>query len=816
MTRKDQLYFGFFIPGMPFDGNTPLNASLGGSETAAWAIARELAKRGHRIKVFSNLPGPSSVIDGVHYCPLAGWTQFSGSIPHDVAVVQRHPESFANRTMAKVNLLWCHDLALGRNGNNFRSAMWNIDRVMVVSDFMKKQYQDTYELPEDELTVARNGIYLEDLPTQTYERDMYRLAWGARFERGFDVMLEQILPKLLEHDKRFQVVLFGYNNPVDQLKPYYAKLKAMSAPFGDRVIHAGYLPKKDLYTAYHQCGVYAYPTPSLMMPDFAEVSCISAMEAQMCGLPIVTTNRGALSETIAPGAGVLVDGDPTNPNYADAFVRAVVQYVELPEKAEAARVAGRERAQQQQWSEQAAVWEEVVEDVIRKNNDSPLRLAYHFYRRTDTFAAMKVVKDFAETGDGRSTKEADGIIRLGEKMADEYKWVFDKKAFAEHYRKGGIETDERLTNNPVNPQVFQQTDEKRFHEIEAILARHPEYERILDYGCGHGWGTIYYHNKVGRNWIGVDVDPGAVKWARGYAAAHANYPSNLSFVCGTEEKLEKLGLFDAAICSEVLEHCVDPIGVIEKIEKAVKPGGLVLITVPYGPSEWGTPNWERFRNHLWEFDMRDIYDLFDDKETLNIDAGAIYPNEHIGEMIGFWLITYKADHKPLGLIDWKRKLTRQRPRHSVAAGLIGGPNSHITLRWCLESLRHVMDDIIIADTGMTDEGKRIAKEYGARLIECEGPLVKGFEYPRNVALEACDTDWYLWIDTDERLYAGDNLTKYLRDSMWCGVAIRQHHFAVDHPFQPDMPVRCFRTGDIYTDLQGVWGHHRMQIGRAHV
>jgi len=39
--------------------------------------------------------------------------------------------------------------------------------------------------------------------------------------------------------------------------------------------------------------------------------------------------------------------------------------------------------------------------------------------------------------------------------------------------------------------------------------------------------------------------------------------------------------FDAAICSELLEHVPEPMAVVEEIYRVLKPGGVVLICVPF-------------------------------------------------------------------------------------------------------------------------------------------------------------------------------------------------------------------------------------------
>ena len=55
-------------------------------------------------------------------------------------------------------------------------------------------------------------------------------------------------------------------------------------------------------------------------------------------------------------------------------------------------------------------------------------------------------------------------------------------------------------------------------------------------------------------------------------------------------------------------------------------------------------------------------------------------------------------------------------------------------------------------------------------------------------------DWVLWIDTDERLMDPERVPKYLRANIFNGYSIRQHHFACDTAFKPDLPVRLFRRG----------------------
>src|SRR5271154_6187248 len=58
-------------------------------------------------------------------------------------------------------------------------------------------------------------------------------------------------------------------------------------------------------------------------------------------------------------------------------------------------------------------------------------------------------------------------------------------------------------------------------------------------------------------------------------------------------------------------------------------------------------------------------------------------------------------------------------------------DSAATLRACLESVRGVADEIVIADTGSTDDTLAIAREFGARTIEI--PWENDFAGARNHA-----------------------------------------------------------------------------------
>ena len=71
---------------------------------------------------------------------------------------------------------------------------------------------------------------------------------------------------------------------------------------------------------------------------------------------------------------------------------------------------------------------------------------------------------------------------------------------------------------------------------------------------------------------------------------------------------------------------------------------------------------------------------------------------------------------------------------------------------CLESVRHVADEIIIVDTGSTDSSRNKALQFGARVIDHEWQ--NDFSRARNLSIENACGDWILVLDADEELESG--------------------------------------------------------------
>jgi len=357
--------WAFFVDGMPFQGDTLKSGkSLGGSETAGLSVAAAMARRGHDVHMFSRCD-QEGVYDKVKYHHVDRFQEWAMNVDHDVTVVQRVPQALAMTFRSPLHLFWMHDLALGRYVGVVRGTLWNVDKVLVLSQFMKQQYMDVYGIPEETLFVTRNGIDLDLIEStpNAGSRDMKALVYTARPERGMDILLEETYPRLLQRDPELRLYLAGYDNYSEQLKYLYDKCEHLARSFAGRARHLGPLSKQKLYQLYKTCALYIYPS------DFEEISCITAMETMACGLPMIGSKNAALPETLHPDAGILIDFDETkrgarNEEYQTAFCDAVMSLLTNESKYRASQEAGKKAAKSLHWDGVAAQWEQLAEELL--------------------------------------------------------------------------------------------------------------------------------------------------------------------------------------------------------------------------------------------------------------------------------------------------------------------------------------------------------------------------------------------------------------------------------------------------------------------
>lgn len=153
-----------------------------------------------------------------------------------------------------------------------------------------------------------------------------------------------------------------------------------------------------------------------------------------------------------------------------------------------------------------------------------------------------------------------------------------------------------------------------YKQVANRVANHFPGDKItaacVDVGCGTGHLLVELRRAgfTGRL-VGLDSAVAAGDRVRGQGVGLEFYPGYLSSQSWETE-------FDLALCTEVLEHCEYPAEVVSDIIRAMKPGGMIAITVPDGRKDtweghihfWSP---ESFKLFIGTFQRKATFDYFD-------------------------------------------------------------------------------------------------------------------------------------------------------------------------------------------------------------
>lgn len=359
------LLIGFYTEGLPFDGATIYEKGLGGSESALYFLAREFARRGHRVQVFCHTERPG-LYDGVAYRHLQEFPQATLVQTFDVFIVSRFPRVFSLPFQSRLKVMWNHDNLV--EPKNYRRETFRADLFFTLSAYHEAEYLS--QLPELAPFCLRtkNGVDLEMAreARQAAVKDMNKVVYVSRPERGLEILLRHIWPRLLKARPELRLFLMGYEARNKPGQEHMAALVA-AAP-GTMVL--GSLAKPEFYRHLAEAALLLYPC------SFPEISCIAALEAQALGTPIITSRDFALPETVGVPR-YLISGRPAFPAYQEAFIDRALLYLDDRDRYRQDTATARQWVREHySWSQIAGEWLELFAHHLAREEE---QLSYSLF-----------------------------------------------------------------------------------------------------------------------------------------------------------------------------------------------------------------------------------------------------------------------------------------------------------------------------------------------------------------------------------------------------------------------------------------------------
>ena len=144
----------------------------------------------------------------------------------------------------------------------------------------------------------------------------------------------------------------------------------------------------------------------------------------------------------------------------------------------------------------------------------------------------------------------------------------------------------------------------RARVVRGLTAKYaPPAGTILDAGCGTGLNLR--HLPSGST--GIDINPRNIELLRNRLPTHIVVEGDIEAMPFTD------GSFGTVLCTEVLEHVPDPAAAIREFRRVLRPGGVLIGSVPARSAIWKLrflsstcPHSEPFHNEYLPPEVREM------------------------------------------------------------------------------------------------------------------------------------------------------------------------------------------------------------------
>jgi O-antigen biosynthesis protein len=322
--------------------------------------------------------------------------------------------------------------------------------------------------------------------------------------------------------------------------------------------------------------------------------------------------------------------------------------------------------------------------------------------------------------------------------------------------------DHALSDNALFPERFVPEQMHGLIEVEhlgryAWASRCAQGRRVLDAGCGVGYGSLLLHAAGAVSVSGVDIAQEAIDAAEQRAGHLASFAigdiSALSFEDAS---------FDLVVCFEAIEHVVEQERALDELRRVLTPDGLLIVSSPnrevyaagnphhtheYTPEELRSTLAARFANVRLERQQAWLTGLICDDETLGASdpthvlvlearkVSAVVPGSEsftfaLASDVEIPMMGTLATLTDLDeLSDWRERV------HSAEAHLEDARNEAVQAGRSYESIRASYESLMETYESLMETHESLVKNY-ARATDAietiEEDRAKQAEYMRNL------------------------------------------------------------------------------------
>jgi GT2 family glycosyltransferase len=270
-------------------------SGIGGSEVWQIWITRELSKLGYRVISFCDCE--SEIMDGdVQWCPYTQYPRWVEQHWADYAILSRTTDPLRFPLRAGKVFVQIHDIWLLSERNQL--FLDRVNKFCTLSQWHSDFASDHHGIPKDKMAIVANGIDFDRFDRINVERHPFRFHWSSSWDRGLDNVLYLwpfIKERLPEAELHCYYGVFNWKSKCLQdgnqagLKQIEALEEGIKQP---GVYTHGRVNQQELAEGIKRSSLWLYPTA------FTETFCISSIECQRAGVPVLCHRFAGLTTTL--------------------------------------------------------------------------------------------------------------------------------------------------------------------------------------------------------------------------------------------------------------------------------------------------------------------------------------------------------------------------------------------------------------------------------------------------------------------------------------------------------------------------------------
>jgi glycosyltransferase involved in cell wall biosynthesis len=350
------------LSGLTFDVTTPEKEPLGGTESSFCYLSRELAKSGHDVTLCAKntITGELCGVKHIQEVVLSDYDILISNAPIKLAEGKKPYYIFWNHLAHFDNAI---------KSLLFRDVFDGIDCIVYVSQWQRNECEKWFgrakrtEVIGNGLTPAFENMFSTTDELRAAKEN--RAAYTSTPFRGLR-MLPEIWPNI--SDGCVLDVYSGmrvYQGPDDGYKGIYDACRNTRG-----INYIGPVSQTELAQRMKKTAFLAYPCV------FPETYCIAVLEAMASGCRIITSDLGALTETLK-GWGTCISLEGAYERFVRSFIRAVNDEIEDARENRYVEVIfnGIQYANTCTWERRAEQWSELFDSVRQTASKSGLSLS---------------------------------------------------------------------------------------------------------------------------------------------------------------------------------------------------------------------------------------------------------------------------------------------------------------------------------------------------------------------------------------------------------------------------------------------------------